>query len=175
MKAKISSVQPKKQRKALYKAPLHRRNKLMSATLSEELREKYGTRNMPVRKGDTVEVMRGDFAKHKGKVEKVDLNRVRILVEKATIKRGDGSEKFYPIHPSSVRIIKLDTSDEKRFKHFEVREEKEAEKAEAKKERKEAKKEKAKIRKEKKTVKKPKKPAKKPEKKAKPKKKAKGK
>lgn len=164
---------------------LHERNKLMSATLSRELREKYGTRNMPLRKGDNVEVMRGDFAKHKGRVEKVDLKRTRAFVEKATIKRGDGSEKFYPIHPSNLRIIKLDTGDEKRFRHFKVKEEKEAakekikpeekkeaKKAEAKKEKKEAKKEKAKARKEKKTGKKP---AKKPEKKSKAKRKSRGK
>jgi len=158
MKFKTNSVQARKQRKALYEAPLHKRNKLMSATLSEELREKYGTRSMPVRKGDVVEIMRGDFAKHKGRVEKVDLSRVRIFVEKATIKRSDGSEKFYPVHPSNVRITKLDTSDEKRFKHLEVREEKEAAKEKAEAEHKEeGRKEKAKKEKPEKKTRKPKK------------------
>ena len=67
------STQPRKQRKFIYKAPLHIRHKLMSVTLSEELREQYGRRSLPVKSGDTVKVMRGDFKDHEGKVEKVDL------------------------------------------------------------------------------------------------------
>ncbi|HSQ01903.1 MAG TPA: 50S ribosomal protein L24, partial [Methanobacterium sp.] len=54
------STQPRKQRKFIYKAPLHIRHKLMSVTLSEELREQYGRRSLPVKTGDTVKVMRGD-------------------------------------------------------------------------------------------------------------------
>jgi len=43
---KIKSKQPKKQRKFLYNAPLHLRQKIMSATLSNELRQKYGFRTL---------------------------------------------------------------------------------------------------------------------------------
>ena len=87
--------------------PLHKCQKLMSATLSQQLRKKLGRRSLIVRKGDTVEILRGDFKGHKGKVEKVDLKRLRIYVQGATIQRSDGSERFYPIHPSNVRIVKL--------------------------------------------------------------------
>jgi len=147
LNTKVSS-KPRKQRKRLFKAPLHKRNKIMSATLSSSLREKYGTRNLPVRKGDTVEVMRGDFAKHKGKVIEVDLKKYRVFVEKATIKRTDGSERYYPFHPSNLRIVKLDTSDEKRFKHLKVKPEKE-EKPEKKPEKKKVKRKTSKSRKKK--------------------------
>lgn len=133
------SAKPRKQRKRLFNSPLHRRNEIMSATLSSDLREKYGTRNLPVRKGDTVEIMRGDFAKHKGKVIDVDLRNYRVFIEKATTKRTDGSERYYPFHPSNLRIIKLDTTDEKRFKHLKVKPEKE-EKPEKKKGKKKRKK-----------------------------------
>lgn len=110
------SKQPRKQRKALYNAPLHKRQRQMSANLSEKLRIKHDRRSMPVRKGDTVEIMRGDFSGHKGKVEKVNLKRMRLQVEGATIKRTDGQDRFYPIAPSNVRITKMVTKDERRVK-----------------------------------------------------------
>ena len=47
-----ASKQPRKQRKYLANAPLHKRHKFMSANLIKELRKKYGKRNFPVRKGD---------------------------------------------------------------------------------------------------------------------------
>lgn len=99
--------------------PLHKRQKLMSATLSQQLRKKLGRRSLIVRKGDTVEILRGDFKGHKGKVEKVDLKRLRIYVQGATIQRSDGSERFYPIHPSNVRIVKAVLDDPKRKKIIE--------------------------------------------------------
>ncbi|MBC7119559.1 MAG: 50S ribosomal protein L24, partial [Methanobacteriaceae archaeon] len=62
------SKQPRKQRKFLHNAPLHIRHKIMSANLSKELREEYNRRSLPVRKGDKVEIMRGDFKGHQGKI-----------------------------------------------------------------------------------------------------------
>ncbi|MCE4610652.1 MAG: 50S ribosomal protein L24 [Desulfurococcales archaeon] len=126
------SRQPRKQRKAFFNAPLHARQKMMSAPLSPELREKYGIRNLPVRKGDKVRIMRGDFKGHEGKVVKVDLRRMKIYVEGVTIKRSDGTPVFRPIHPSNVMIIELDLSDEYRKSIIERR--KRAREAMAKKE-----------------------------------------
>ena len=108
------SRQPRKQRKRFFNAPLHRRQKLVSAPLSPELREKYGVRRLPVRKGDTVRIMRGSWAGHEGKVLKVDLSKLRINIEGVTVMKADGTPKFYPIHPSNVMIISLDLSDDYR-------------------------------------------------------------
>ncbi len=113
------SSKPSKQRKALYKAPLHKKYKYLSALLSEDLREEYGKRSIRVRKGDTVVVMRGDFAGHEGKVEKVLLKKGRVYVEGATVKRTDGTDRFYPLHPSNLMIKKLDLKDEERRKILE--------------------------------------------------------
>jgi large subunit ribosomal protein L24 len=110
------SKQPRKQRKALYKAKLHKRQKLMSAPLSGTLRKKYGRRSAALRKGDTVEIVRGDFAGHKGKVEKVSLKSLRIHVSGASVKKTDGTDRYYPIHPSNTTVTKLDTGDERRMK-----------------------------------------------------------
>ncbi len=110
------SKQPRKQRKARYTAPLHKRQKMVSATLSDKLRLKHDKRSLPVRKGDTVEVMRGDFSGHKGKIENVNLKKMRLQIEGVTIKRTDGQDRFYPIDPSNVRITKMVTKDERRTK-----------------------------------------------------------
>jgi large subunit ribosomal protein L24 len=110
------SKQPRKQRKALHTASLHKKQKLMSAHLSDTLRKRYGKRNINLRKGDTVEVQRGDYSGQKGKVEKVFLKSQRIHVNGASIKKTDGTDRYYPIHPSNVTVTKIDTSDERRMK-----------------------------------------------------------
>ncbi|ALV61932.1 LSU ribosomal protein L26e (L24p) [Thermococcus sp. 2319x1] len=118
---RLKSKQPRKQRKFLYNAPLHLRHKIVSATLSKELRQKYGVRALPIRTGDKVKIMRGDFKGHEGKVVEVDLKRYRIHVEGATLKKVNGTEVFYPIHPSNVMIVELNLEDERRKKIIERR------------------------------------------------------
>jgi len=113
---KLDTKQPRKQRKFLHNAPLHLRSKIMAATLSENLREKYGVRNLPIRVGDKVKVMRGDFKGKEGKVMEVDLKRYRIHIEGVTQKKTDGTEVYYPVHPSNVMIVELNLDDEKREK-----------------------------------------------------------
>lgn len=116
---KRKSKQPRKQRKFLYTAPLHIRRKLMAASLSKPLLEKYKVKSLPVRKGDEVEVMRGKHFKKTGKVSKIDLKNYRVYIEGITIKRTDGTEKQVPMHPSKLRIINLVLNDEKRKKILE--------------------------------------------------------
>jgi large subunit ribosomal protein L24 len=116
-----SSTKPSKQRKALYNMPLHLRHKLFNAPLSRELREKYGVKRLPVRKGDVVRIMRGDWRGHEGKVVDVDLKHVRIFVEGVQRKKADQTPVYYPIHPSKVMIIKLDLSDKWRLRIIERR------------------------------------------------------
>lgn len=106
--------QPRRQRKARYNAPLHIRHKFMSAPLSRDLREKYGKRSLPVKKGDTVRVMRGDDRGKEGKVRSVDLKNERITVEGIVVARADLSEVPRPIHPSNVMITKLELKDKLR-------------------------------------------------------------
>jgi large subunit ribosomal protein L24 len=110
---------PRKQRKDLYKAPLHRRQKRVVSPLSAELKEKYGKRNVQVRRGDTVRMLRGDFTGHEGKVEKVILKTGRIHVEGVTIQKANATDRFLPVDPSKCEIIKLDLSDDLRIKKLE--------------------------------------------------------
>jgi large subunit ribosomal protein L24 len=113
------SSKARKQRKFLYNAPLHLRRKLLSAHLSKELQEKYKRRSFPVRVGDEVEVMRGEFKKRTGKVAKVDLKKYKVYIEGLTRKKVEGREKMVPIHPSNLRIINLNLEDKKRVEALE--------------------------------------------------------
>jgi len=110
------SKKPRKQRKRLYKAPLHRRKAALSAHLSEELRVMYKRRALPVRSGDKVEVLRGDFRGHRGSVVRVDLNKMVVYVEGVRRKKVDGSEVNIPLNASNLRILELNLEDPKRKK-----------------------------------------------------------
>lgn len=108
------SKQPRKQRKFRYQAPLHLRHKMVGVTLSPELREEHDRRSLPVKKGDTVKVLRGDFKDHEGKVEQVDLKHYRIRIEGVSVQKPDGNQIFHPVHPSNTMIVELDLEDEER-------------------------------------------------------------
>lgn len=116
----ISSKQPRKQRKYVYNAPKHIRRNFFSARLSDELTKKHATRNLPVRVGDKVKIVRGQYKKHEGKVERINSQKIRVFVTGAERLKADGSKSMYPIHPSNLIIQEL-TSDKKRLKFLERR------------------------------------------------------
>ena len=95
------------------KTVLASRNKF-SAILSPELAKEYGVRSMPLRKGDTIIPMRGAFRDVEGKVTKVDHKNTSINIEGIVREKSDGTTIFLPIHPSKVRITKLNFDDSRR-------------------------------------------------------------
>ena len=105
------SAKPRKQRKALFNAPMHKYPKLMSAHLAPELREQYKRRSFPVRVGDKVKIMRGEFKGVEGKVTKVDRENQVVFVENVTVKKTDGTNVNRPIHVSNVMITELNLDD----------------------------------------------------------------
>ena len=111
MQATKSAKDPRKQRKRLYQAPAHLRHKLMAAPLSPELAASKGIKTLPVKKGDTVRVMRGDHIGFEGKVNQVDLKRYRIFLEGLTREKVDGTNIFVSVHPSKVMIKNLKLDD----------------------------------------------------------------
>lgn len=115
----IKSKKPGKQRKFLFTAPLHIRRKILSGHLSKELRTKYKRRSFPLRKGDEVEVMKGEHRKKRGKISKVNLKKYKVYVEGVTIKRTDGTERQIALHPSNLKIINLILEDKLRVKALE--------------------------------------------------------
>ena|SRR3989344_2524639 len=111
-----SSKKAKKQRKYRINAPLHIKHKFLSANLSKELRKKYKKRHVPVKKGDKVRVLRGQFKKKEGKVNKVDLKRIKVYIDSIELFKKDGSKSLYPVDPSNLQIIELNLEDKKRLK-----------------------------------------------------------
>jgi len=119
-KSWVSSKQPRKQRKYRYNAPFHIISKFLNVNLSKELRKKYGKRSLRVRTGDKVKVLRGNFRKHVGKVEKIDTSIAKVFVEKIEQLKKEGAKSLKPIDPTNLQIIELDTSDKRRLKRLSV-------------------------------------------------------
>ena len=115
----LSSRQPRKQRKYLKNAPYHLKHKFLNAQLSKALREKYGKRSLPLRKGDEVLVMRGSFKKKKAKADSIGLTRSSVTLEGINRTKKDGSKIPVKFLPSSLQIITLDLEDKKRLKKIE--------------------------------------------------------
>ena len=113
-----SSKQPRKQRKYLANAPLHIRKKFLSINLSKDLRKKYGKRNIPVKKGDVVKILRGKFKKKQGKIKEVKLKTSKVIVDGIQVKKQDGSKANVKLQPSNLQIIELNTDDKKRLKQI---------------------------------------------------------
>ncbi len=101
------SSKPKKVRKSHYNKPLHKRNKKMTAPLTEEAKVEYGVKRAPIRRGDKVIVEKGEFRDHIGEVTRVDLKNYRIFLKGATIEKASGQEIHIPIRPWNVSIMEL--------------------------------------------------------------------
>lgn len=125
-----SSKQPRKQRKYLANAPIHIKRKMLSANLSKELRKKYGKRSLPLRKGDSVKIMKGKFKGKKGKILKVKTKIGKIEVDGIQVKKLDGSKVNVKLRPSNLQILELIIDDRKRSKILgkEVKQEKKTDK-----------------------------------------------
>lgn len=104
-------TQPRKQRKKMYQAPQHNRYRRFSAPLSSALKSSHNTNSVPVRTGDTVRVMRGDYKGFEGKINRVDRGKYRIFIEGVSMEKVDGSTVLIPIHPSKVMITHLKLDD----------------------------------------------------------------
>lgn len=114
-----SSKKPRKQRKYRISAPLHIKQKFLHSHLSKDLRKKYGIRSIGLRKGDKVKILRGNFKKHEGKVEKIDLKRTSIFVSGIESTKRDGTKKLLALQPSNLMITELNLDDKLRQKVFE--------------------------------------------------------
>lgn len=104
-------ARPSQQRKEIYDAQGQKLRKLMAAPLSDELRQAQGRRSYPVCKGDTVKIVRGDFAGVEGKVNSVDTHGRRLFVEGVTREMTSGTSTNVSVHASKVIITKLNLDD----------------------------------------------------------------
>ncbi|GAQ89093.1 60S ribosomal protein L26 [Klebsormidium nitens] len=103
---KVSSSR-RKSRKAHFTAPSSERRVIMSASLSSELKGKYGVRAVPVRKDDEVQVVRGTYKGREGKVVQVYRRKWVIHIERITREKVNGATVNVGIQPSKVVVTKL--------------------------------------------------------------------
>jgi large subunit ribosomal protein L24 len=116
------TTQPHKQRNSDERATLHERHEKVRATLSGDLRDDYGQRNVRVNQGDVVEVMRGDYAGESGEVVRVDLRAEVVHIEDVTQEKADGEEVPRPLDASNLRVTSLNLDDTRRQARLESEE-----------------------------------------------------
>ena len=108
------SVQPRKQRKFRFNAPLHIRQKFVRAHLSKELREKYSRRSCSLKTGDKIKVLRGGFKGKVGKVERIDLKKSKIYITGIESVKKEGTKYLIPLEPTNLMVTELNLDDKKR-------------------------------------------------------------
>ena len=89
--------------------------------LSKELRKKHNRRNVPLKKGDVVRIMRGKFKKKTGKVIGVNVKRLRIEIDGIQVKKQDGSKANIRFNPQLLQITELNSEDKRRLKSKEMK------------------------------------------------------
>jgi len=115
-----SSTNPSKQRKYRENAPMHVKDKLVSANLNQTLREELGTRNLPVKVGDRAEVMRGDEKGAEGIISNIDREEEKIYINNLDRQRTDGTVKELALRPSNVQLQALNLEDPERIEKYNV-------------------------------------------------------
>lgn len=105
------STQPRKERKALYNAPVHERRARIASHLDEPLLLKYNTRSATLRVGDTVRVMRGEYAGITGKVLSVNTRTGKVTVDGVTVSKAKATQVARALDPSNLVITRLDLTD----------------------------------------------------------------
>lgn len=103
---KVKSKQPRKQRKALYNYSNYQRSKLFSTRVADFLREEYGIKKLPVRVGDQVRVVKGEFEDFEGEVIEIVPSQ-RVKVKECVFEKTDGTQFHPAIHVSSLIITKF--------------------------------------------------------------------
>ncbi|KXN70012.1 ribosomal protein L24 [Conidiobolus coronatus NRRL 28638] len=103
----------RKCRKAHFAAPSHLRQKIMSASLSKELKEKHSVRAVPIRKEDEVLVVRGTHKGREGKVVQVYRKKFVIHINGLTREKVNGATVQLGIHPSNVVVTKIKTDKDR--------------------------------------------------------------
>lgn len=115
-----SSKNPTKQRKYRRNAPQHVKDKLVSANLASELREELGTRNLNLKVGDRVEIMRGDDKGKSGVISGINREEQKVTVKGVESTKNDGSSREKPLRPSNLQVKALNLENVSRIDQYDV-------------------------------------------------------
>ena len=105
----------------IYRATNQVRNKQLGASLSKQLRQKYGRRHIRILDGDVVKVTRGEYKGINGKVTKISLDGNRVAIEGIKKEKIKGDKVDILIHTSNLLITSLKTDDKWRTKILEAK------------------------------------------------------
>jgi large subunit ribosomal protein L24 len=119
----ISPRSPRRQRRAVYTATTFERRRRMTVPLSRELRARFHLRSVPLRKGDTVRVMRGSYVGREERVAKIDRRAYSVTLDNVTLKSGEEKLKPLPVRTNHLLIVRLNLADAWRRQSLKVREE----------------------------------------------------
>ncbi|MEM0129566.1 MAG: 50S ribosomal protein L24 [Thermoplasmata archaeon] len=119
----ISPRSPRRQRRLLYRASPTERRRRMTVPLSRELRARFHRRSIPLRKGDTVRVLRGSFEGREERVASVDRRSLSVVLDNVTVKTGESKQTALPIRPASLVIVRLNLADPWRRRELKVTDE----------------------------------------------------
>jgi len=120
MKLVLKSSKPTKVRKSMaLNAVRDRSLKLARAALSSDLKSKYGTNSVRLRTGDSVKLVRGEYAGVEGKIQKVYPKEGRITVEGVTREKIAGGTTPLRIHASNVVVTSVNLDDKFRRQKIE--------------------------------------------------------
>jgi len=120
MKISASSSKPVKVRKVLANSSTKDKAlKLARAMLSTNLKAKYATNSVRVRPGDSVKLVRGEYAGVEGKIQKVFPQEGRVTVEGVTREKIAGGTTPLRIHTSNVVVTNLNLEDKFRRQKLE--------------------------------------------------------
>ncbi len=109
------SKKARKQRAFSAHLPLHLQQKRLTVHTNESLHKETKKRGISVRKGDTVQVLRGEYRGKSGKVTGVLYANGKVFIEKLALKKASGKEAMIPIHASNLLLTELNREDEARF------------------------------------------------------------
>lgn len=109
-------MKPDTERKKFYTEKIHRKKNRIHAHLSKDLRKKTktGKRTLSLRKGDKVKVMRGSNKGKQGKVTSVLVKKGRVYVEGVNLKNAKGDEVGFPLDPSNLLLISLESTKQRK-------------------------------------------------------------
>ena len=74
----------------------------------------FRSRNIGIKKGDKVKVLRGQFKGRTGNIDKVDLKKSKAIITGVDATKKDGSRIPYPVTISNLVIVELNLDDKKR-------------------------------------------------------------
>ncbi|RNJ77761.1 MAG: 50S ribosomal protein L24 [Nitrosopumilus sp. D6] len=105
-------MKPTKMRnKMIHRATNVARSRQVGAALSKDLQKKYKKHSVRITVGDSIKIVRGEFAGVDGKVSKVSVENGTIAIEGLKKEKSKGDKFDVYIHASNVIITSLNTEN----------------------------------------------------------------